>query len=267
MENATLELNVTERNTALPALRACHVLGIDFHAVTFAETLEYIDALVAARRPALVITANLNWAMLCAQDEQLRAISENADLVTADGFPPVWLSQRTNCPLPERVAGSDLVPTLCANAIEKNHRIFLLGAGEGVGQRAAEKLRTQHPGIQIVGVEAPHLGKLSPAEHAALVERIRAAEPDLLFAAFGQPKGEAWLAANLPALGPVVAMQVGATLDFIAGEVSRAPRVVQKLHLEWLYRAALEPRRLAGRYAANLWFLGRHLLIGRSKRK
>jgi N-acetylglucosaminyldiphosphoundecaprenol N-acetyl-beta-D-mannosaminyltransferase len=207
-----------------------------------------------------VITANLNWAMLCAQDEKLRSISEHADLVTADGFPPVWLSKRTSCPLPERVAGSDLVPTLCANAVAQNRRIFFLGAGEGVGQRAADKLRAQHPGIQIVGVEAPHLGKLSPAEHAALIERIRSAEPDLLFAAFGQPKGEVWLAANLPALGPVVAMQVGATLDFVAGEVSRAPRVVQKLHLEWLYRAALEPRRLAGRYAANLWFLLRHLL-------
>jgi N-acetylglucosaminyldiphosphoundecaprenol N-acetyl-beta-D-mannosaminyltransferase len=124
-----------------------------------------------------------------------------------------------------------------------------------VAVEAAEALSRRFPGLRIVGTEAPPIRELSAEELAALLERIRTARPDLLFVAFGQPKGESWIARHLQTLGVPVCVQVGASLDFVAGRVSRAPRRLQRLGLEWAYRMWLEPSRLAPRYARNARFL------------
>jgi N-acetylglucosaminyldiphosphoundecaprenol N-acetyl-beta-D-mannosaminyltransferase len=126
-----------------------------------------------------------------------------------------------------------------------------------VADRAAENLCKRFPGLQIAGVEAPPFRPLSEEEDAALVGRIRAARPHLLFVAFGQPKGEIWLRDHYQALGVPVSVQVGATLDFMAGRVPRAPRWLQRSGLEWAYRLYQEPARLFLRYARNAAFLVR----------
>ena len=118
-----------------------------------------------------------------------------------------------------------------------------------------------------MGVEAPEIGKSAEAE-AALIERIRAARPDILFVALGQPKGERWIVANREALGVPVCVQVGASIDFVAGKVRRAPKWMQKTGLEWVYRMAQEPKRLGPRYARTIVFLGRMLgrdVVGRGR--
>jgi N-acetylglucosaminyldiphosphoundecaprenol N-acetyl-beta-D-mannosaminyltransferase len=124
-----------------------------------------------------------------------------------------------------------------------------------VADEAAEVLRRRYPDLQIAGTASPPFGEISAEEHAALLDQIRAARPDLLFVAFGQPKGEFWIARHLQSLGVPVCVQVGASLDFVAGRVQRAPRRLQKLGLEWAYRMWLEPSRLGPRYARNAWFL------------
>jgi N-acetylglucosaminyldiphosphoundecaprenol N-acetyl-beta-D-mannosaminyltransferase len=173
----------------------------------------------------------------------------------ADGMPLVWASRWHKARLPERVAGSDLFPALAELAAEKRYRVFLLGGAPGVADTAAQNLCRRYPGLQVVGVEAPPFRDLSADEEAALLARIRAARPDMLFVAFGQPKGEVWLARNHQALGVPVCVQVGATLDFIAGRVPRAPRFLQRVGLEWAYRLYQEPGRLFTRYARNAAFL------------
>ena len=140
-----------------------------------------------------------------------------------------------------------------------------LFSGRGAGRRRRgcdPHLGWLYPGLKVAGVEAPELDLLSAAEHETLVARIRAARPDLLFAALGQPKGEFWLAANCRTIGVPVAVQVGASLDFVAGNAVRAPRWMQRTGLEWLYRMARDPWRLGPRYARNAWFLAR--MIGRN---
>jgi len=173
-------------------------------------------------------------------------------MILADGMPLVWASRGR---LPERVAGSDLVPALCERAATKGYRVFLLGAAPGVADEAARRLCARHPTLVIAGTAAPPFRELTVQEHADLFEQIRAARPDLMFVAFGQPKGELWVAEHSRALGVPVTAQVGATLDFLAGRVRRAPRWLQRLGLEWAYRLFLEPRRLVSRYARNGWFL------------
>jgi N-acetylglucosaminyldiphosphoundecaprenol N-acetyl-beta-D-mannosaminyltransferase len=222
--------------------------------LTFEQALDRVEALIKAGVPAYFITANLHYAMLTARDRRLAEVNEKAAFLLADGMPLVWASRWRPRRLPERVAGSDLVPVLCGRAALRQYRVFLLGGPPGVAEEAARKLCERYPGLQVVGTECPPFRELSEQEQADLQNRIRAARPDLLFVAFGQPKGELWLAGHCPALGVPACVQVGATLDFIAGRVRRAPRWIQRLGLEWVYRLSGEPGRLAGRYARNFLF-------------
>jgi N-acetylglucosaminyldiphosphoundecaprenol N-acetyl-beta-D-mannosaminyltransferase len=228
--------------------------------------LQWLDRLMQARAPSYFITANLNYAMLSSRHEDLQKINRQAIFLLADGMPLVWVARWRGTPLPERVAGSDLIFELARMAAEHGRRVFLLGAGRGVGQRAAENLTARYPGLQIVGIESPDVQNLSYSEHAELISRIREAQPDLLLVALGQPKGERWIHANYQALGVPVSVQVGASLDFAAGLVRRAPLWMQRLGLEWVFRLALEPRRLTWRYLENgLFFLGQ--LITRERHR
>jgi|SRR5947209_6157567 len=233
------------------------VWGLPLAPLTMAETLDLIDHWIEDRTPRYVITANVHYAMLADRDPRLGPVTRGADLVLADGMPLVWAARGR---LPERVAGSDLVPALCARAAERGYRVFLLGAAPGVADEAAANLQARFPGLTIAGTLAPPFRGLMPAETASLIDTVRSARSDLLFVALGQPKGELWVAEHHRDLGVPVTMQIGATLNFMAGRVSRAPRWLQRAGLEWAYRLLLEPRRLGGRYLSNGLFVLRMLL-------
>jgi len=239
------------------------VWGVPFAPVTLEETVAAVDALIEKREPSYFITANLHYVMLTREHPDLAAINAAAALIIADGAPIVRAARRRPVPLPERVAGSDLIFHLCELAANKGRRLFFLGAPPGVAEEAAEKLRARYPGLQVVGTECPPFRKLDDDEHAQLIDRVRAATPDLLFVAFGQPKGERWIFENYKRLGVPVCVQVGASLEFAAGRFARAPRWMQKSGLEWVFRLLQEPRRLFSRYARNAGFLGRSVLLDR----
>jgi N-acetylglucosaminyldiphosphoundecaprenol N-acetyl-beta-D-mannosaminyltransferase len=233
------------------------VWGIPFASLSMAETVSVIGDLIEAGRPTFFITANVNYAMLTDENPDLRAINEQAAFVVADGAPLVWASRLQGSPLPERVAGSDLIIEMSALATKKGYRLFLLGGADGVAAKAVAGLCERFPGLQVVGFESPPFRELTLDERDALATRIRAARPDLLFTAFTQPRGERWLAANCELLGVPVMANVGAAIDFAAGRVRRAPRWIRKCGLEWAFRLWIEPRRLVGRYARNAWFIAR----------
>ncbi len=237
------------------------VWGVPFAPITLEETVAAVDALIEKREPSYFITANLHYVMLTKQHPDLEPINAGAALIVADGAPIVRAARRRPVPLPERVAGSDLIFHLCELAARRGRRLFFLGAPEGVAEEAAEKLRARYPGLQVVGTECPPFRKLDDDEHAQLIGRIRAANPDILFVAFGQPKGERWIFENYKRLGVPVCVQVGASLEFAAGRFARAPRWMQRTGLEWVFRLLQEPRRLFSRYARNAGFLGRAVLL------
>lgn len=247
-----------------PARRVVWVWGLPLAPLTSAELLDAIDRLVEAGEPSYIVTANLNYAMLSERHPDLAAVNRDAAFVVADGMPLVWAARKQGTSLPERIAGSDLIFRLSERAAARKYRVYFLGGNPGVAEIAAERLAGLYPGLQVVGTEAPMFSQLSELETAQLMSRIHAARPDILVAAAGQPKGERWVHANHREAGVPVCIQLGASIDFAAGRIRRAPRWMQRTGLEWLFRLALEPRRLGGRYFGNAVFLARHLLPGRS---
>lgn len=177
-----------------------------------------------------------------------------------DGTPLIWASRLFGRALPERVAGADLVPVLIQAAARKNHRIFFLGATEGANARAIANVHAKFPGLEISHYSPP-FRPLYEMNNAEIIERIRAAEPDVLLVAFGCPKAEKWIAAHYQELGVPVVIGVGASIDFLAGHVKRAPGWMQRAGLEWLFRLCQEPRRLFRRYASDLWHFSGMLLL------
>jgi N-acetylglucosaminyldiphosphoundecaprenol N-acetyl-beta-D-mannosaminyltransferase len=231
------------------------VCGLPLAPFTCGDTLDCVDLLIAQRRPTYFITANLHYAMLTDREPRLRQLNDKAAFLVADGMPLVWYSRRTDAPLPERVAGSDLIFLLAERAAQRSHRVFLLGGAADVTPRAAEVLRRRYPDLEIAGIETPMLDELSEEEHARLLDRIKAARPDLLLVALGQPKGEFWMAEHCATLGVPVSVQLGASFDFVAGRVSRAPHWVGRIGAEWVYRISREPRRMIPRYCDDAVFL------------
>lgn len=231
------------------------VWNVPFDRLTMNETVDHIEALIGRGKPSYVITANLNYAMLHHRDEQMRTVTADADLILADGQPIVWRSRLGDRPLPERVAGSELIHHLAQRSSEQGWSIYFLGGAPSVGEACARKLAETYPGMQIAGIESPPFRELSEDERAEQAERIRRSGASLLLVAFGQPKGERWIHENYQRLGVPVSIQLGASFDFVAGTAKRAPRMWQRFGAEWAYRMMSDPRRLIPRYAANAKFL------------
>ena len=236
------------------------IWGVPFAPWTRTQAADAVAMLAEAGRPSFFITANAHYAMLSNQRPELREVNARATFILADGAPIVWASRWSQSPLPERVAGSDLIYNLCEQAAARGHRVFLLGGAEGVADEAAQRLTRLYPGLEVAGTASPPHRALDDGEHERLLSQIREARPHLLFVAYGQPKGELWIARHLESLEVPVCVQVGASLDFIAGRVRRAPRWVQRIGMEWAYRLSLEPRRLGPRYVSNAAFLARAVI-------
>jgi N-acetylglucosaminyldiphosphoundecaprenol N-acetyl-beta-D-mannosaminyltransferase len=217
-------------------------------AVTLPEALAVIAQMVEGRAGGTVFTPNVDHVVLARQSDKLRRAYAAVDLSVPDGMPIVWASRLLGTPLPEKVSGSDLVPALMSLAEAMNWRVYLLGGGKGIAARAALRLRTLHPHLHVVGCTPPLLDPERPGSIDASVQAVHAAAPDLVLVALGAPKQELWIQAAAQALRPAVLLGVGASLDFLAGSVSRAPAWVSAAGLEWAYRLAREPRRLWRRY-------------------
>ena len=202
-----------------------------------------------------VVTPNVDHTVVVQTNTALQAVYRDAHLVLADGAPIILASRLLRRPLPERVAGSELVPHLFAHATPARPvRVFLLGAGPGVADRAADRIRQQWPGVDIVGTYCPPLGfEKDPREEANILARVADAQPELLVVGLGAPKQEIWVHKHHRQLAAKVALCVGATIDFLAGEKPQAPVWMRRTGLEWIHRVATEPRRLAGRYAKDAW--------------
>jgi N-acetylglucosaminyldiphosphoundecaprenol N-acetyl-beta-D-mannosaminyltransferase len=217
-------------------------------ALTFAEALDEIAALVAAGRGGSVLTPNVDHIVTAESHAGLREAYRRASLSLVDGMPVLWAARLLGTPLPEKVSGSDLVMPLMRRAAAEGWRVYLVGGAPGVAAEAAEKLRRQC-GVNVVGHDAPMVrADGSSQDEASLVRRIERARPHLVLVALGAPKQEMWIERMRATLGAAVAVGVGASLDFVVGRVKRAPVWMSRVGLEWLYRLASEPRRLWRRY-------------------
>jgi N-acetylglucosaminyldiphosphoundecaprenol N-acetyl-beta-D-mannosaminyltransferase len=234
------------------------LFGVEIDPLRMDQAVAQISAWVADgdRRCRFVVTPNVDHVVMLQYHEGLKAAYRGAGMVLVDGAPVLWTSRLlhpANERLPERVAGSDLVPALFESADEQMPlSVFFLGAAPGVGERAAINVRRRWPAINIVGTYSPPVGfERDGQENEKILRLIEAAQPQVLVVGLGAPKQELWVHRHRERLAAKVALCVGATIDFLAGERSRAPLWMQSAGLEWLYRVASEPRRLAARYAKD----------------
>ena len=232
-----------------PARGRVDVLGVPVDAVGHEEAVDRVLAAVESGGFCQVCTVNLQFLVTARRRPEVARILSGAELNVADGAPVLWLSHLLGHRLPERVAGSDLVPSIAAHAEWSGARLFLLGGRGGVTQAAAAELRRRHPRLQVSGTLEPPLASLSEMPDDEIVARIREAGADILLVGFGHPKQDLWIAANRHRLPVSVAIGVGGSFDLIAGRLNRAPAWARRSGLEWLYRLVQEPRRLAVRYA------------------
>jgi N-acetylglucosaminyldiphosphoundecaprenol N-acetyl-beta-D-mannosaminyltransferase len=215
--------------------------------LTFDEALDAIDRLVTAREGGTVFTPNVDHVVMADHDEAFRAAYRDVSLSLVDGMPVLWASRLLGRALPEKVSGSDLVPRLVERAASRGWRVYLLGGAEGSAAIAARALESH--GVEVAGFSAPRVPvSASPAAHAELADAIAKTEPDLVLVGLGAPKQELFATAVRDRLRPAVLLGVGASIDFLAGAVPRAPAWVSQNGLEWLYRLGREPRRLWRRY-------------------
>ncbi len=218
-------------------------------AVDLPGTLTAIEELVGARAGGTVFTPNVDHIVMGERDQRFREAYGRVSLSLVDGTPVLWAARLLGHALPEKVSGSDLVLPLMERAAARGWRVFLLGGAPGCAETAAARLAEQFPGITIVGTDAPRIDLGSPLEERrAVARRVAAVRPDLVLVAFGAPKQEIFCDETLDLFRPAVLVCVGAGIDFLAGVVRRSPVWMSRWGLEWLYRLAHEPRRLAGRY-------------------
>jgi N-acetylglucosaminyldiphosphoundecaprenol N-acetyl-beta-D-mannosaminyltransferase len=226
------------------------VLGCRVDRVDSAAAVARIEQLLAAGSAAQVVTLGAEMANLAHDDARYRAAVNAADLIVPDTIGIVLASRWLGAPLPERVAGIDLIERLCALAAQRGLPIYLLGSAPGVAEAASVALTQRHAGLRIAGREH---GYFDDAQAAAICDRVRSSGARLVFVGLGFPRQEYWIRDNLPHLGAAVCVGVGGSFDVLSGRLARAPSIIRRLGLEWLYRLVREPRRLRRQLALPLF--------------
>ena len=243
-------VSVGQAPIAEPAAALCRhigaapvdILGIPFSPLGFDDAVERIGELIDSGTPHQIVLANAHTVKLAGRDPSYHAILRSASLVLRDGFGLELASMLAARRLRDNFVGTDFVPRLLTHLEPRRPRVFLYGAAPGVADAVAHTLSRRCPGIEVVGTEHGY------GSREAAAKQVDAVSPDILLVALGNPLQEQWIAENLAQMNVRVAIGVGALFDYLAGRVPRAPRLVRTLRSEWIFRLAIEPRRLWHRY-------------------
>lgn len=217
--------------------------------VNIDETIQAIEDMIASEKKSYIVAINVDVVMKIENDSYLKEITDRADMVLVDGKPLEWIAKWHKRPIKAKISGSDLVPILCKRAAEKGYSIFIVGGKEGIAEKAKQNLEKDYLGIKIVGTYAPPFGfEKDEKELDKINSMISDAHPDILIACFGCPKQEKWIYENYKKYDAKISVCAGATVDFLAGNINRAPKWMSEHGLEWFYRFTQEPKRMFKRY-------------------
>lgn len=217
--------------------------------VNMDEAIQAIEDMIASEKKSYIVAINVDVVMKIENDSYLKEITDRADMVLVDGKPLEWIAKWHKRPIKAKISGSDLVPLLCKRATEKGYSLFIIGGKDGIAEKAKQNLERDLPGIRIVGTYAPPFGfERDEKELNRINEMISDAHPDILIACFGCPKQEKWIYENYQKYAAKVSVCAGATVDFLAGNVNRAPKWMSNHGFEWFYRFLQEPKRMFKRY-------------------
>lgn len=249
-------------STGFTASGRTHILDCEIDRVDLEQATGICERAIVSRSPVQHMAINVAKLMAMRSDPELRDSVAQCELITADGQPVVWASRLLADPLPCRVAGIDLMHSVLARAALSGYRIYILGAQPDTLERAVVRLRQMYPGLRIAGYRD---GYYDDEAELDVAQTIAAKRPDILLVAMSSPRKEYFVARHRERMQVPFIMGVGGAIDVVAGVTRRAPAVLQRLGLEWLFRLLQEPRRLAKRYfKTNRQFL---LLLGRETAK
>lgn len=238
-----------ERSSKTPFLN-CFFDNVDLY-----EVIDVLDAHIVSRNPGFMVSLNTDIAIRLDKDAAFREAFEAADLVLMDSQPLIKLCHRYGIDVKEKLSGSDLMPLICEHSAEKGYRCFILGGAEGVPQNACNNLKERFPALEI-GCYSPEYGFEKDSRAIdAVIDRVSRFKPDVLFICLGAPKSEKILYPNIQEFDVPFTFSVGAAVDFAAGNMKRAPKWMQRVGLEWLFRFFQEPKRLFKRYFVDSWHL------------
>lgn len=235
---------------------------VRLHSITEDEVIDTVIESLQAGKGGWIITVNLQHLRQCEKDAEYRSIVDEADLVVVDGIPLLWAGALQGTPIPQRVAGSDLVSSLTGAAAGHSRSIFLLGGAADSADAAASTLQSRYPELHIAGTCAPEYGfENDPAQIDRIEDILVAAAPDIIYVALGSPKQERLIRQLRGRLPSAWWIGVGISFSFVAGHVKRAPIWMQRYGLEWMHRLAQEPRRLGRRYLVQGLPFGARVLV------
>lgn len=220
--------------------------------LTMDEALDAIDALIKKNNNSYVVTPNVDHIVQLETNRELQDVYANAALILTDGKPLLWIAKWYGTPIKEKLSGSDLFPLLCERAAKRGYKMFFLGAAEGVAAKAAENLAKRYQGLQVVGTYSPPFGfEKNQEEMEKIISMVKEAKPDILIVGLGCPKQEKFMYHHCKELEVPISFGLGASFDFEAGNIKRAPRWMANHGLEWLFRITQDPKRMARRYLVN----------------
>lgn len=217
--------------------------------VTMDEAIILVDEKIVKGGKGFVVTPNVDHIVRLEKDQAFQHAYNNAALVFADGQPLIWMAKKLKHPLKEKISGSDLFPRVCQLCAEKGYSMYFFGAAEGVADEAAKNLAKKYPGLKVVGTCSPTYGFEKDNEKIdSYIKNINEKHPDVLILGLGTPKQEYFIDKEAEQIDFKLAFCLGASLDFEAGKIKRAPKWISKIGMEWFYRFLKEPKRLFKRY-------------------
>jgi len=236
------------------------ILGVKIDKVTLDGALDKVKSYLKGNSSRSIYTPNTEIVMEAKENESLKKIINEGDLVIADGIGLVYASRLKKKRLPERVTGFDLSMKILKLASDEGYSLFLLGGKDGIAKEASENIVKTFPKLRVAGYhhgffKGTHIGYKDNDEEKEVIDKINTSGADILFVGFGAPKQEKWIHENKGKLRCKVIIGNGGTVDILAGRVKRAPQIYQKLGLEWLYRLAKEPKRIKRQLALPLFVL------------
>jgi len=217
------------------------ILGVLFNNISPEEACDTAISFLERGTPAVIFTPNPEMVMLARKDAGFKHILNSADLVIPDGIGIVYASRFTDGPITQRVPGIDLLTDIFDNIRNSGRSIYLLGAAPGVTDTAAEKLTASFPGLKIAG---NYHGYFKDEDDAGIISKINDAQPDILLVGLGFPRQERWIYKHKDIINTKIMIGVGGSFDVFSGKVTRAPKIFQKMGLEWLFRLIRQPSRI-----------------------
>lgn len=242
---------VADAQQTVTKLPNVEVTGVSVTALNFQKQISTMVEWAEHRLSKTVCVANVHMLMESRWNGNLKAAMKEADLITPDGMPLVWVMRALGWKGQDRVAGMDIFQAICEQCVNHSISLFLLGSTPEVLETMERRLQQAFPSLEIAGMESPPFRPLTNVEDNELIERINCSGANFTFVSLGCPKQECWMHAHKEQINSVM-IGVGGVFPVFAGLKRRAPRWMRQFGLEWFYRLVQEPRRLFGRYLSTI---------------